>query len=401
MPDSLIPPPTSPFTRLSCPGPDALLALVENGVFVAPLGSTLTCLSANARPGETARQLLDRLGEAASRRRLEPVQATVFCDPAADRHLATDFLFPVTCLGRHDTPAGNVQSARICALAAGTFDRVRGAGSGICQGAGAVWQTPGARHLLLGALVPPDPAAPPDVQAAALWVILKNLLALNGFTLRDLVRTWFFNDRILDWYADFNRVRTAFFIAHDIFGTLVPASTGIGASNSADAALTLDALAISPLSPLPPRAPRVETRAVPSPLQCPANDYRSAFNRAVEIDAPDGRHLLVSGTASIEPGGRTAHTGDLDAQIDLSLRVVAAILESRGMAWTDVARAIAYFPDLSWMPRFEARRVALGLPPIPAILAHCDICRDDLLFEIELDAWKPQEVRGTPDRPSA
>ena len=29
---------------------------------------------------------------------------------------------------------------------------------------------------------------------------------------------------------------------------------------------------------------------------------------------------------------------------------------------------------------------ANGIPPLPVALAHADVCRDDLLFEIELDA---------------
>jgi hypothetical protein len=40
------------------------------------------------------------------------------------------------------------------------------------------------------------------------------------------------------------------------------------------------------------------------------------------------------------------------------------------------------------MPRFEPCRIAMNMPPLPAIFAHSDICRDDLLFEIELDAVK-------------
>ena len=63
------------------------------------------------------------------------------------------------------------------------------------------------------------------------------------------------------------------------------------------------------------------------------------------------------------------------------------------MGWEDVARAILYFPRIAWMERWEARRAALGLPEFPATFAHCDICRDDLLFEIELDAFSTLPVK--------
>lgn len=368
----------------------------------APLGGGLFSVSANARStGETVAALLMRLADAARDDGLAPIQANVFCDCELGRSAdAGAFGFPVAFLGRHDSPRGCVLSARLTAIATDTnrqslFDD-HGA---VC---GTQWETSDARYLLLGALTPPDTALPRDQQSAAAWRLLKTRLEQAGFTLGNLVRTWFFNDHILDWYNDFNRVRNAFFTEHNIFGTLVPASTGVGASNATGAALSLDALAIAPKQNATgasasasaagaTTAMRIE--AVTSPLQCAAYDYKSAFSRAVECTASDGsRHLLVSGTASIEPGGKTIHQGDLDAQIDLSLRVVEAILKSRGMDWSDTARAILYFPEIEWMPRWEARRVALGMPPIPGIFAHCDICRDDLLFEIEIDACKEKEA---------
>ena len=42
--------------------------------------------------------------------------------------------------------------------------------------------------------------------------------ALESFEMKftDIVRTWLFNDRILEWYDEFNEVRTEFFKKHDI-----------------------------------------------------------------------------------------------------------------------------------------------------------------------------------------
>ncbi|MDR1818270.1 MAG: hypothetical protein LBR07_08940 [Puniceicoccales bacterium] len=357
--------------------------VTPDGVAVAPLGGELVSLSAGALPGETLEQLLGRLCREARRRSLAPVAGNAFCDPAlAASAGALDF--PVSFLGRHDTPAGDVRGARLSALPAGLGERVNSA-EGVPLGAR--WETGGAKYLLLGALTPENTAAAPDEQSAEMWETLGALLEANGFKDTDVLRTWFFNRRILDWYDGFNRVRTAYFNAHNIFGALVPASTGVGVSNAAGAALSLDVFAAAPLAGTGSDAFRAE--AVVSPLQCPANDYKSAFSRAVEISTPDGRRLSVSGTASIAPEGATVHKDDLDAQIKLSLQVVAAILESRGMGWTDVARAILYFPKIEWMPHYETCRAALGLPHLPAVYAHADICRDDLLFEIELDAFKP------------
>jgi enamine deaminase RidA (YjgF/YER057c/UK114 family) len=344
------------------------------------MGCGLVSLSSNILPGENLTGLLNRILREMRRRNLDAAQGTVFGDPALAKTLGEPLPFPAAFLARHDTPEGDLRGARITALPSGTFRRVQ---SGNGTQAGVAWETSDARCILLAALAPGDTSATPGAQSAALWKELKKLLADARFNITDVVRTWFYNDRILDWYDDFNRVRTAFFNENAIFGKLVPASTGIGAANPQGAALMLDAMAVAPK-----QGATLEIKAVPSPLQCPANDYKSAFSRAVEISGQDGRHLFISGTASIEPEGRTAHTGDLDAQIKLSLRVVGAILESRGMRWEDTARAILYFPSPAWMKRFEPCRASLNLPPIPAIFAHGDICRGDLLFEIELDAFK-------------
>jgi enamine deaminase RidA (YjgF/YER057c/UK114 family) len=160
----------------------------------------------------------------------------------------------------------------------------------------------------------------------------------------------------------------------------MPASTGIGAGNCAGVAVVAEALAIKA------KEQNIHIYEVPSPLQCPASDYKSSFSRAVEVVLPDHRRLYVSGTASIEPGGRTAHVGDVEKQIALTMDVVEAILASRQMGWSDVSRAIAYFKDIQDASLLDSYCSKKRLPLLPMAVAHGDICRDDLLFEIEVDA---------------
>jgi len=125
---------------------------------------------------------------------------------------------------------------------------------------------------------------------------------------------------------------------------------------------------------------------VPSPLQCPALRYGSSFSRAVEVAAPDHRRLYLSGTASIDPGGKTAHVGDIEKQIELTMRVVGAILASRGMGWDNVSRAVAYVERATHASAFQAYRLGAGLAQLPVVIVENPLCRGDLLFEIELDA---------------
>lgn len=217
-------------------------------------------------------------------------------------------------------------------------------------------------------------------QTRETFLKMETALAEVGMDFSNVVRTWIYLDDLLSWYDEFNAVRTQFFHERGVFGKMVPASTGIGTSNPASGALVTGLMAIKP------KNGSVNIQAVASPLQCPALDYKSSFSRAVEISSPNCRKLLVSGTASIEPKGATAHIGDTRKQIALTMEVVEAILKSRQMNWSDTTRGIAYFKNDHEVQFLQEYCDENNIPHIPMALAHSDICRDDLLFELELDA---------------
>lgn len=226
-----------------------------------------------------------------------------------------------------------------------------------------------------GAVTEPRPR-----QARLTFERMEEALALAGMDFSHVARTWLFLDDILAWYDDFNPVRTDFFTERGVFDRMVPASTGIGGSNPAGAAMIAGVYAVKA------NGPGVTMQAVPSPLQNPALDYGSSFSRAVEVAMPDLRRLMISGTASIEPGGETVHLDDVVGQTALTCDVVEAILKSRGMGWEDVTRATAYVRHAKDAGVFEAHRKAAGMPPLPVVVAHNVICRGNLLFELEVDA---------------
>ena len=245
---------------------------------------------------------------------------------------------------------------------------------------GSSWSDADADYCCMAGVLPDDLTAPRAVQTLQVFQRMERTLAVAGMEFRDVVRTWLFLDHLLDWYGEFNAVRTEFFQKHGIFDHIVPASTGIGARNTDGAALVAGAIAIRP------KHAGVTIRSVDSPLQCPAPNYRSSFSRAVELAYPDRRHLMVSGTASIAPDGSTMYLGDSEAQINLTLKVVQAILESRGMTWRSVVRGIAYFENMTDVPLFADCCRYHGITDLPVIEAHATVCRSDLLFELEVDA---------------
>ena len=109
----------------------------------------------------------------------------------------------------------------------------------------------------------------------------------------------------------------------------------------------------------------------------------------MEITSGDYRRITVSGTASIELGRKTAHLGDIPAQIELAVKVIEEILHSEGMDSNDTVRAFAYCKEASTAHPFSESSQKHSQTQMPVIPIQCDICRHDLLFELELDAIQP------------
>ncbi len=237
-----------------------------------------------------------------------------------------------------------------------------------------------ARFCQISSLKPADPTASRAEQTRSLFERMEAALAQAGIAFTDTVRTWLYLDKLLEWYGIFNEVRTRFFDERGVFDGMVPASTGIGAANPWGTALLADLLAVKP------KGATCRVEPVASPMQCPALDYKSSFSRAVELSFPTHRQLLVSGTASIDTDGNSIYQGDCALQIELTMQVVAHILKSRGMDWCDLSRGIAYFKDRADVALWDSWALRNNLPRFPVAISHADVCREELLFEIEVDA---------------
>ena len=237
-----------------------------------------------------------------------------------------------------------------------------------------------AAYCYLGGLVPEDATQDGAGQTTQVMSTIKAALQAGGMVFRDVVRTWYYLDGILAWYDDFNRARTEFFKKHDVFSLRMPASTGIGIANASGK------LVLAKVHAMRPKHDGFGVRVADSPLQGCAYAYGSAFSRALELSSPEGRTLHISGTASIAPDGATEFVGDVQAQIERTLEVVQAILRQAAMEWSDAVRGIAYFREAKDMVLWDAARQALSLPLEVELVVHADVCRDDLLFELELEA---------------
>jgi enamine deaminase RidA (YjgF/YER057c/UK114 family) len=275
-----------------------------------------------------------------------------------------------------NTRADNLCGLHIWLLAGTPIKRVA-LGDGVV---GSLFEDDYGRCCRLVGLLPKAPSGTRREQTTDIFQQMEAALGDAGMTFANVFRTWFYNHDIPDWYDEFNAIRNDFFRDRNIYDGVVPASTGIGGGNATDAAL------VAGLVALEPKSSEVSVFQVSSPLQSSAHDYGSSFSRAVEVDCPDHRRLYVSGTASIDKAGNTIFLDDCPAQVAKTMEVVGAILESRQMSWGDVTRALAYFKRAKDAPLLAAYCQEKNLPAFPVIVAENDVCRDNLLFELEIDA---------------
>jgi enamine deaminase RidA (YjgF/YER057c/UK114 family) len=177
---------------------------------------------------------------------------------------------------------------------------------------------------------------------------------------------------------------------------------------SAGALAELESLGISPqgarlhesvagIDPVEGR-PGIVKRPISAPdVLNEAFDYSlpSSFSRGMRVEIPGATMLYLSGTASVDDGGRTVHTGDFAAQCLRTFRNLTRLLAAEEASWHDVIRTTCYLRDIE-RDYDEFNRVrtmfmnGIGLEPLPASTAiQARICRTDLLVEIEAIAILP------------
>ena len=250
----------------------------------------------------------------------------------------------------------------------------------------------------------------PYAESMTAFQRMQRQLASAGVGFDQVVRTWIYVNQITagengrQRYQEFNRARTDFY--SDIpFGakarapwapaTMYPASSGIGTSG---ANIAMSCMAVDS------RRPDVFILALENPQQTRPCDYQSTysphspkFSRAMAVAQGHFISTLVSGTASIV-GSKTVHPGDIVRQTGQTLENIERIiapenfarhgLPGAGATRRDVAKLRVYVRRAE---DYEACRqvVEERLPRVPAIYLQADICRPDLLVEIEAVTFSP------------
>jgi enamine deaminase RidA (YjgF/YER057c/UK114 family) len=234
-------------------------------------------------------------------------------------------------------------------------------------------------HLHAGDLYGPGGDA--YEQALAMFGVAEGLLEDVGMSFHDVVRTWIHLREMDRDYADLNRARREFFSARGI--DPAPASTGIGGGpvpEQHDLCLGLHAVQ----APHPP-----ERIVMTAPTLNEASRYGADFVRGMRVEERNKIALHVSGTASIDEAGGTAHPGEFSAQADRMFVNVAALLEGQGATFDDVVFAITYLKRPGDAPHLERKLREAGFEGFPHVCVVAPICRPELLCETEALAVLP------------
>lgn len=283
--------------------------------------------------------------------------------------------WPVTWVEGQACTSQSISGMHVFAVAGTQVDTIELDGKII----GRIYDGGALRHCLIGDIKPSERSFLKEHQCYQTFMLLERALGEAGMGLANLVRTSFYLDDILSWYGEFNDVRNAFFEERNLLLGNLPASTGVGGRNPFGTALVAGAWAAQDSQNA------LLVSEVSSPLQCRATEYGSAFSRAVLLEENGCRRLLISGTASISPEGRSVHIGDVHKQIAKTMEAVGTILAAQGFEYSDVTRATAYFKKIEDAPAFDRWMKDNGLGSLPHVKTPMDICREELLFEIEVD----------------
>ena len=242
-----------------------------------------------------------------------------------------------------------------------------------------------ARHLYVGNVTAwgLNGKPPGDLrrQSDAIFDTALRIVESHGASFSDVLRTWIYLDDIDRDYAGLNASRNAFF-AREGVGRL-PASTGIGGGSHPKGSLcVVDAYAL-----LNPENASIEVMKTPTLNEAP--DYGSAFSRGMKMALPEQTYLFISGTASVDEEGATVHLGDARRQIERMLLNVEELLRAQGATFADLAHAVTYLKRADDLEPYLQVCAERGVAEVPHTIVQADVCRPELLSEIEAIAVLP------------
>ena len=192
------------------------------------------------------------------------------------------------------------------------------------------------------------------------------------------LRTWFFVQEVDVNYAGVVKGRKEMFdrvgLTED---THYLASTGIAGRNAVRTSLvTMDAYAVSGLEEGQIRYLKGSTHLNPT------HEYGVTFERGTAVEYGDRRHVLISGTASIDNRGAVVHEGDVAKQTLRMWENVEVLLAEAGCTYDDVMHMIVYLRDIADHALVKAM-YDVRFPDHAKVYVWAPVCRPGWLIEME------------------
>lgn len=277
------------------------------------------------------------------------------------------------------------------------------------------------RWVYCGGLQPAVDGAGAYPQMTSLLERMRGALAQAGTDFEHVVRTWFYLGGITELegasptqrYMELNRARADFYrdirfgrslLEAEVAQGIYPASTGIGMLGEG---LVAGCLALQT------RRKDALLLHLENPQQTPAYAYHSRyspqspkFSRGMALVLGDYVTTWISGTASIV-NSESRHAGDIERQTEQTIdnieRLIAAEtftahgLRGAGATLRDLAKIRVYLKRPEDFAKCRAvceRRFGR----VPAIYAVADVCRPELLVEIEGVAFSRYSVSAPASR---
>ena len=241
------------------------------------------------------------------------------------------------------------------------------------------------RHLWNGSAH--NMAANSEYQTRLLFNEYNMQLLEEGCTLEaNCIRTWLFVNDIDLNYGGVVRARNQFFFTQGLtVHTHFIASTGIGGRQQDPNVLSqMDNYAIAGI-----QKEQIHYLYAPTHLNR-TSDYGVSFERGTYIDYADRRHVLISGTASINNKGEIMYPKDIVKQTHRMWENVEALLKEAECTYDDVTEMVVYLRDVAdyelvkemYEERFHDKPYVIVLAPV---------CRPGWLVEMECMAVKKME----------
>ncbi|HOK55996.1 MAG TPA: Rid family hydrolase [bacterium] len=201
----------------------------------------------------------------------------------------------------------------------------------------------------------------------------------NNMKLSDnVIRTWFFLQNIDTDYRDFVVARREIYEKNGLTkNTHYIVSTGVGGSYyDLKAKVILDAYSIYGI-----KTQQIKFLSAPDFLS-PTYVYGVTFERGVSISYSDRKHIIISGTASINNKGEIMYPKDINLQTERTLLNIEALLKNENATLNDMMIFIVYVRDPADY-YFVEKKINERFKNTPTIFTTASVCRPGWLVEIE------------------